>query len=94
MRDSRQARESSDNPMLKAFCRVAPSVRLSILAIAPADFFLRARDFNFLTCTGVHGVLLVSFFTCLVSHDLTAAISIGSRLFCRFANLKAIRRIC
>ena len=36
------------NPILKAFCRVAPSVRLSILAIAPAGFFFRARVFSWL----------------------------------------------
>ena len=31
-----QARESSDNPRLNAFCRVAPSVRFSVLAILAA----------------------------------------------------------
>jgi hypothetical protein len=32
--------------MLNAFCRVAPSVRLSVLAIVPAGFLLFARDFS------------------------------------------------
>jgi hypothetical protein len=32
----RQPRETSDNPMLNAFCRVAPSVRFSALAILAA----------------------------------------------------------
>jgi len=41
-----QTRESSDKPMLNAFCRVAPSVRLSVLAIVPAGFLLFARDFS------------------------------------------------
>jgi hypothetical protein len=32
--------------MLNAFCRVAPSVRLSALAILPAGVFFFAIDFN------------------------------------------------
>jgi hypothetical protein len=40
-----QARESSDNPMLNAFCRVAPSVRFRVRAILPAVAFLRASRF-------------------------------------------------
>jgi hypothetical protein len=42
----RQARESSDNPILNAFCRVAPSVRFSDLAILLAGVFFRASDFK------------------------------------------------
>jgi hypothetical protein len=39
-----QARESSDNPTLNAFCRVAPSVRLRVRAIFLAGvFFLASR---------------------------------------------------
>lgn len=49
-----QERESSDNPMLNAFCRVAPSDRLSFLAIVPAGVFLRAIDFNSRTSPAVH----------------------------------------
>jgi hypothetical protein len=41
-----QARESRDNPRLKAFCRVAPSVRFNALAILAARVFLRARVFK------------------------------------------------
>ncbi len=37
---------SSDNPRLNAFCRVAPSLRLRLLAIFPAGVLLRAADFN------------------------------------------------
>jgi hypothetical protein len=39
-------RESSDNPRLNAFCRVAPSLRLRLRAIFPAGVLLRAADFN------------------------------------------------
>jgi hypothetical protein len=42
----RHPRESSDNPRLNAFCRVAPSLRLSLLAIFLAGVLLRAADFN------------------------------------------------
>jgi len=49
-----QERESSDNPMLKAFWRVAPSVLLSFLAIRDADVFLRAIVFSSRTSLEVH----------------------------------------
>jgi hypothetical protein len=49
-----QARESSDNPRLKAFCRVAPSVRFKVLAMLAALVFFFARVFNVRTCAGVH----------------------------------------
>jgi hypothetical protein len=49
-----QTRESSDKPMLNAFCRVAPTVRFSVLAICAACVFFRARAFNVRTCSGVH----------------------------------------
>jgi hypothetical protein len=39
-------RESSDNPRLNAFCRVAPSLRLRLLATFFAGVLLRAADFN------------------------------------------------
>ena len=41
-----QVRESSDNPRLNAFCRVAPSVRFKALAIFRAGVFFRAADFS------------------------------------------------
>jgi hypothetical protein len=48
-----QARESSDKPILKAFCRVAPSLRFRLLAIFLAGVFLRAADFNSRTSEAV-----------------------------------------
>ena len=41
-----QTRESSDNPILNAFCRVAPSVLFKLRAMTEARVFLRASDFN------------------------------------------------
>jgi hypothetical protein len=49
-----QARESSDNPRLNAFCRVAPSVRFKALAIFAAGVFFRAADFSSRTSAAVH----------------------------------------
>ena len=49
-----QARELRDNPILNAFCRVALSVRLSVLAMLAARFFLFARVFNVRICSCVH----------------------------------------
>jgi hypothetical protein len=57
-----QARESSDNPILNAFCRVAPSDRFSFLAIFAAGAFLRAIDFSSRTCTDVQARLFFPFF--------------------------------
>src|SRR3984957_5171663 len=48
-----QALESRDKPILNAFCRVAPSVRFSVLAILAACFFFLASDFQVRTCSGV-----------------------------------------
>ena len=39
-------RESSDNPSMNAFCRVAASLRLRPFAIFLADILLRAADFS------------------------------------------------
>jgi hypothetical protein len=58
----RQALESSDSPMLNAFCRVAPSDRFNFLAIFAAGVFLRASDLSSRTCTDVHERLLGPFF--------------------------------
>jgi len=41
-----QERESSERPMLNAFCRVAPSVLRNFLAILAAGVFLRAIVFS------------------------------------------------
>jgi len=49
-KDKDYRRESSDNPILNAFCRVAPSVRLRVFAILPAGIFFFAIDFKVLTC--------------------------------------------
>ncbi len=49
---------SSDNPMLNAFWRVAPSVRLSVLAIFEAGTFFRASDLRSRTCTAVQARFL------------------------------------
>jgi len=43
--------------MLKAFCRVAPSVRFRVFAILFAGTFLRASDLSSRTCTGVQACL-------------------------------------
>jgi len=58
----RQARLSSDNPILNAFWRVAPSVRFSFLAILAAGVFFFASDFSSRTCTDVHERLFFPFF--------------------------------
>jgi hypothetical protein len=54
-------RESSDNPMLNAFWRVAPSVRFNFSAILPAGVFLRAIVFRSRTCADVHARLFFPF---------------------------------
>jgi hypothetical protein len=55
-------RESSDNPKLNAFCRVAPSVLFNFLAIRPAGVFLRAIVFSSRTWTDVQARLFDPFF--------------------------------
>jgi hypothetical protein len=47
--------------MLKAFCRVAPSVRFSFLAIRDAAFFCRAIVFKVRTRSAVHVRGLIAF---------------------------------
>jgi hypothetical protein len=49
-----QERESSESPMLNAFCRVAPSVLFNFLAILAAGVFLRAMVFSSRTSVEVH----------------------------------------
>ena len=56
-----QARESSDRPMLNAFCRVALSVRFSLSAIRDARFFWRAIVFKVRTCSAVHARRFLAF---------------------------------
>jgi hypothetical protein len=55
-------RESSDNPIVNAFWRVAPSVRFSVLAIFFAGVFLRARDFSSRPCAVVQARLFDALF--------------------------------
>jgi hypothetical protein len=47
-------RESSDKPRANAFCRVAPIVRLSDLAIPEAWVFFWVSVFKVLTCSADH----------------------------------------
>jgi hypothetical protein len=54
LEDEFQERESSESPMLNAFCRVAPSVLRSFLAIFPAAVFFFAMLFNSRTSVAVH----------------------------------------
>jgi transmembrane secretion effector len=61
----RQARVSSESPMLNAFCRVVPSVRLSFLAIFRVGVFLRAIIFAAIVWFGLAtpvNLLLFTFF--------------------------------
>jgi hypothetical protein len=53
------ARVSSDNPRLKAFCRVAPSVLFNLRAISAARLLLRASLFNVRICSAVHARLFI-----------------------------------
>jgi hypothetical protein len=64
-----QARESSDNPILNAFCRVAPSDRFSFLAIFAAGAFLRAMDFSSRICTEVQARRFFPFFISVSSNE-------------------------
>jgi hypothetical protein len=64
-----QARESSDNPILNAFCRVAPSVRFRDLAILRAGVFFRAIVFSSRTCTDVQARLLFPFFISISGYE-------------------------
>jgi hypothetical protein len=50
-----QARESRDSPKLKAFWRVAPSVRFNVLAMFDARVFFLAAVFNVRTSVVDHG---------------------------------------
>jgi hypothetical protein len=49
-----QARESSDSPILNAFCRVAPSLRFKVRAMLGAFVFLFASVFSVRTWAVVH----------------------------------------
>ena len=51
---ARYAREFNETPKARAFCRVAPTVRLSALAILGAGVLLRAIVFSSFTSLLVH----------------------------------------
>jgi hypothetical protein len=67
-------RESSDNPILNAFCRVAPSERFNFLAIRPAGVFFFAIVFSSRTCVDVHARLFFVFL-CLEAHPFVICCS-------------------
>jgi hypothetical protein len=94
----RQARESSDKPMLKAFCRVAPSERFNFLAILPAGVFLRAIVFISRTSTAVQERLFFPFFITISLHERGGLVTGSglkgkSRYFSRF-HRAAARWLC
>jgi len=66
------ARESSDNPILNAFCRVAPSDRFNFLAILAAGVFFFAIVFSSRTWTDVQARLFVPFFMRIKSPCMSA----------------------
>ena len=65
-----QARELSDNPILNAFCRVAPSDLFKRRAIDRAGIFLRASDLRSRTCTDVQVRRFDAFFGMPISDFL------------------------
>jgi hypothetical protein len=79
-----QARESSDNPRVKAFCRVAPTVLFKVRAILSACVFCRASVFNVRTCSVVHACR----FDCLFINFLQDRKPVVTKCFveqCQFA---------
>jgi hypothetical protein len=64
---SGQPLESSEVPMLKAFCLVAPSVRFSFFAISEAGFFRRAIVFSARTCSVVQARRTFAFLAIVAS---------------------------
>ena len=70
---SLRQRESSDNPILKAFMRVAPSVRFSDRAIFLAGVFLRAPVFNSRRSAVVQARRFDAFFGMHISELLKSA---------------------
>ena len=75
--DVRQPRESSDNPRLNAFCRVAPSLRLRLLAIFLAGVLLRAADFNSRTSAFVQARLFEFLLAIYGSPNLECALALA-----------------
>jgi hypothetical protein len=84
----RHPRESSDNPRLNAFCRVAPSLRLRLLAIFLAGVLLRAADFNSRTSMLVQGRRFEFFLAIYCSPNLKGALIAGSASKRKFSSTR------
>jgi hypothetical protein len=87
---------SSDNPMLNAFWRVAPSVRLNDRAIRAAGVFSRASLFRARTSSDDHARRFVLFAICLpfalnYAHSLIMSVRDALRL-CAIRSLPVARR--
>ena len=65
-----QERESSDSPMLNAFCRVAPSVLFNFLAILVAGVFRFAIDLSPRTSVAVQARRLPDFLAIEITPSL------------------------
>jgi hypothetical protein len=82
---SRPARVSNERPRLKAFCRVAFSVRLKLRAMLAARVFLPANRFNVRMSRLVHARLFIDVLRDCRQGKLSAADgSLESRRRCRF----------
>src|ERR1700730_7614747 len=73
-----QARESSDKPMLNAFCLVAPSVRFRVRAILPAVAFLLASRFISRTSLAVQARRFFPFLMGILSPIMRLTLLAGS----------------
>ena len=64
-----QARESSERPILSAFCRIAPSDLFKRRAIVAAGTFFRANDLSSRTCTDVQKRIFDPFFMSISMYE-------------------------
>jgi hypothetical protein len=71
---SRPARVSNERPRLKAFCRVAFSVRLKLRAMLAARDFLPASRFNVRMSRLVHARLFIDLLRRLKTTELIAVL--------------------
>ena len=71
---SRPARVSNERPRLKAFCRVAFSVRLKLRAMLAARVFLPASRFNVRMSRLVHARLFIDLLRRLKTTELIAVL--------------------
>jgi hypothetical protein len=82
---SRTARVSNERPRLKAFCRVAFSVRLKLWAMLAARVFLPANRFNVRMSRLVHARLFIDLLRGLKKKKVSAVLrSLKSRDRWRF----------